>query len=202
MARTVKVAICTPCHGDPRMDFVLSLVGLVTHRLESVDVRLFVIRSSVLPHARNVLVQQAREWGADRLLWIDADMTFPPDALQRLLARDADVIGANYRRRHGNHGPTAFIGQNAVVTTKEKAEAGLVERVSALGLGFCLMRAAIFDRLREPWFLFGYDSGRKLPITEDSFLFANLNAAGVPILLDHGLSWEIGHVGETILTNN
>ncbi|HEY1605070.1 MAG TPA: glycosyltransferase family A protein [Allosphingosinicella sp.] len=195
----MKVAICTPCHGDPKLGFLLSMVGLTNHRIENVDVRLFVVSSAILPQARNVLVAQAREWGADWILWIDADMTFPPDTLSRLLARNVPVVGANCVRRQTGQPSTAYIGQTPVATTEEKVRSGSVEQVSALGLGLCLTNTSIFERLPEPWFLFGYDRDRKIAIGEDSFLFGNLLAAKIPVYVDHAVSWEIGHIAETVL---
>ena len=43
----------------------------------------FVIRAPV-DEARNMLAQRAIEGGYDRVLWIDSDMTFEPDLMERL----------------------------------------------------------------------------------------------------------------------
>ncbi len=36
---------------------------------------------------------------------------------------------------------------------------------------------------------------------EDVFFFNRINEAGIPVYLDHGLSWQIGHLSERMLTN-
>ncbi len=40
--------------------------------------------ASMLPTLRNVLVEDALDWGANYLLWVDADHVFPPECLLRL----------------------------------------------------------------------------------------------------------------------
>jgi hypothetical protein len=99
-----------------------------------------------------------------------------------------------------------------VWTTKEKAEAGEVEEVAHLGLGFCLvdMRAyAILEAKAEAdgkdhyWPLF--DMPVKPDgigcIGEDVRYFRMLREAGIKVFLDHEVSWDLGHLHETILTN-
>jgi hypothetical protein len=48
-----------------------------------------------------------------------------------------------------------------------------------------------------------FDFGRREDgaiVGEDQFFFGKLREAGVPVYLDHGLSWQIGHIGERIHT--
>ncbi|MDB5692329.1 MAG: glycosyl transferase family 2 [Alphaproteobacteria bacterium] len=202
----MKIAICVPIHGDVRGEWSVSLAKLIYHtaRHSDHDLEVFFVESSSIASNRSELVLSAREWGAEAVLWTDADHTFPPDALLRLLAHDKPVVGVNYPRRMDPSLPTASIkngnGYKSVYTTKAKAEASEMERVATLGLGLCLIRMTAFAQLRWPLFQQEMD-GSRLRHGEDVFLFRKLETAGVPVFLDHGLSWHVGHIANHIVTN-
>jgi hypothetical protein len=52
---------------------------------------------------------------------------------------------------------------------------------------------APFDRKRVP--------GTNARMGEDASFFQELREAGVKVYVDHGLSWQIGHIGERVFTN-
>src|ERR1041384_5818212 len=49
--------------------------------------------------ARTFCVQDAMEKGATHIFFIDSDMSFPPDTLERLLAHDKEIVTVEYNRR-------------------------------------------------------------------------------------------------------
>ena len=195
----MKIAICTPVYGDTRAQFTDSLAQLLIHSGRRHDLSYLTFMSSDLAGNRERLAEAALAQGADWLLWIDSDQTFPPDALERLLASGHEVVGCNYARRAFPSGPTArqFRGGawQPLFTDAANAAKGLTEPVHLLGLGLCLVRADVMRRIERPWF-------RLLPPQgEDAYFFEKLHRAGVPVFVDHGLSWAIGHVGQHIFTN-
>jgi hypothetical protein len=219
----VKIALCIPAHRQTESKFTQALTDMVIHTSQAKiiyddepvtpELKLFIVSSSLLPESRNRLVAEALNWDADYMLWMDADHVFPCDALLRLLGRSKLVVGCNYARRHTPTAPTASkYGSDdeceLVWTTKEKAEAGEVEEVAHLGLGLCLidMRAfAILDQQTDGnfWPLFRLDPTENgIRFTgEDVFFFKKLRDAGIPVFLDHALSWEVGHLHEVVLMN-
>ena len=62
--------------------------------------------SSSVAKNREWLSNEAEKIGADWLLWLDSDQTFPADTLLRLLAHGLPLVGANYPQR-GNSRPAA-----------------------------------------------------------------------------------------------
>lgn len=213
----MRLAICTPIHGDPKAAFTESLAALLIHTAKArpdLELKCFFLKSSMLAESRNRLFGQAREWGAQWILWADADQAFPEDGLVALLDRDRLVVGCNYPRRSIPTGPSAAaLDGTPLYTTAEKARDGQIEEVLTLGLGFCLVSMAVVAKLerlalergkKTLWPLFfmemrpdeaGFDS-------EDTYFFRKLRAAGVPAFVDHGLSWRIGHVHDIILTHD
>lgn len=181
-----------------------------------IEFETFVVSCSLLPESRNRLVVEALHWEADYMLWMDADHVFPCDALLRLLSRSKLVVGCNYARRFSPTSPTASRhnddGVELVWTTQEKADAEEVEKVSHLGLGFCLVDMRVYALLDDKataegkehfWPLFtipAKEDGIGC-IGEDVSYFKLLRDAGVDIYCDHALSWSVGHLSDCILTN-
>lgn len=224
----MKLAICIPCYGDPKAKFMQSLVAMLAHTLTvklldeqgeplPVQVETFIVTSSMLVENRHRLVGEALAWNADYMLWLDADHTFPHDTFCRLWAHNLPIVGCNYPRRCSPTGPTAAVlGEDGIprvlYTTQEKAEAGEVEPVAHLGFGVCLVNMKVFDRLQAhaeengdgnflPLFEMAATQTRTGTVGEDVFFFRKLKEAGIVPFVDHALSWEVGHITETVLTN-
>jgi hypothetical protein len=92
----MKIAICTPCYLNTTADYSYSLAKMLL-RTSAFSINyngaptvpefeIFIWGSSLLPVVRNTLARKAVDWGANYLLWIDADHAFPDDALLRLLS--------------------------------------------------------------------------------------------------------------------
>lgn len=228
----MKVALCIPCYGDPKGKFVQCLADMIVHTKDAnltgpdgerldVELRTFIVSSSILTESRHRLVAEAVLWGADFMLWMDADHVFPADALCRLWSRNRAVIGCNYGRRCSPTAPTAAKivtddadedHKNLVYTTLAKAEADEVEEVSHLGFGLCLVNMRVFDLLQAhaetqgkdsflPLFQFVSKEDGTGVIGEDVFFFRKLGEAGVKVFCDHALSWEVGHLADHIIFN-
>ena len=133
----MRVAICIPTRGEMKTQTVLSLIGLRPPPDVQVTITAWTSSSIVLNRGR--LLARAREEGADYILWIDSDQTFPPDTVQRLLSHSLPFVGANIPKRSPPFLPTAIKGGKRLYTTKEKARAKLVEPVDLMGLGVALV---------------------------------------------------------------
>ena len=211
----MKIAICTPHYADVSADYARCLAKMVLRTIRSdiifngvatiPEIEIFMRRSSVLPRCRNTLTKDAVDWGANFLLWIDGDHSFPEDALLRLLSLNLPVVGVNYARRAKPTWPTAVsLDGELIWTTQELAASGEVVQVRHLGLGFCLVDMTVIHALQEvPGPLFSLEMvGDGLEVVaEDVFFLRRVNEAGFGVYLDHGLSWHIGHVHERLVTN-
>ncbi|HEY0419586.1 MAG TPA: hypothetical protein VGC80_08710 [Acetobacteraceae bacterium] len=197
----MKIAICIPCHRDTKARFTHALAGMAIHAAREIpDEIKTILAQGPLLEVREGLVHAARGWGADWILWLDADHTFPNETLVRLLGHGKDVVACNYPRRAGAPEPVAQRNGRLVQTTEALARRGAVEPVDAVGLGICLMRASVFDRLDPPYFQLELKPDGSGYVSEDFTLFRRLKRAGVTPYVDHGLSWKIGHIGDLILT--
>lgn len=224
----VKIAICIPVYGDTKGKFTQSLVNAVIFALGaqiensdgervSLEIEVFMVSCSMLTESRHRLLAEAIAWGADHMLCLDADHTFPADTIVRLLSHNLPIVGCNYPRRFTPTAPTAAFADDEgtsrlLYTTQEKAEAGLVEPCAHLGFGVLLINMRVFDALQHyaeengdgnflPLFKFEPTENKVGMIGEDVFFFRKLAEAGIRPFVDHRLSWEVGHIFEVILTN-
>lgn len=222
----MKVAICTPYHGDVTAEFAFSLAEMAMRSVRSAvrrgertgtpEIRIFALTASRLARGRNQIMTEAVAWGAEFQLWLDADQSFPDDTLLRLLSLDVLVVGANYPRRALPTGPTASRhkggrSKELVFSTAEALQQGPLERVDTMGLGCCLLDLTIMPLLEQRAREAGEPSVYPLfadvsapdpldDIGEDAFFFRRLKRAGVPVYVDHWLSRRVGHVTRRILT--
>lgn len=225
----MKIAICIPCYGDTKAKFTQSLATMIIHTGQAnivdqsdapvrVEMEVFMVSCSMLTESRHRLVAEALAWGADYMLCLDADHTFPADTLVRLLGHGLPVVGCNYARRFTPTAPTAAVhasdddDKGLLYTTLGKAEAGIVEECAHLGFGVLLIDMRIFDALQAhaeangdgnflPLFKFVETENKIGMVGEDVFFFRKLAEAGVRPFVDHRLSWEVGHIFEVVLWN-
>ena len=217
----MKVAVCIPRYGDAKGDFAISLAQMLVHSMAAgggrLEIEIFSISSSDLPQSRTDLLTEAMAWQARYLLWLDTDHVFPRDSLLRLIGHGLPVVGCNYPRRIEPTGPVAARldpdGRwQHVWTTEALARRGAVEEVAHVGLGLCLIDMTVFRQVQAHvekgvgWANWAPFDRKLLPGTssrmgEDASFFQELREAGVKIYVDHGLSWQVGHIAERVLTN-
>ena len=81
----MKTLIAIPCMDYLEADFVESLTELILHTTKC-DVEVKLLKASLVYDARNQLSKYVLEKGGyDFVLWLDSDMTFEPDLLDRLM---------------------------------------------------------------------------------------------------------------------
>ena len=105
----------------------------------------FVTGSAYIHIARDQCVQEFRDSGADRLVFIDSDVAWEPGALLKIALAKQDFVGGCYRFKRDVEGyPVEWLQDRAELWADP--ETGLLE-VSALPGGFLSLSRAVFDRL-------------------------------------------------------
>ena len=81
----MKTLIAIPCMDYQESDFVECLTNLLA-RYDEDEVEVKYLKASLVYDARNQLTKYALDKGCyDYVLWLDSDMTFKPDLLDRLM---------------------------------------------------------------------------------------------------------------------
>ncbi len=151
----------------------------------------FLLRQSCdIVSNRTWLVQEAIKKGGTHILFVDADMVFPAYTITQLLSRDKDIIGVRYNKRKF---PLEQLAQPLLEGFTNENEP---YQVKSMGFGVVLIKLSVFEKLAQPYFNFGRDSGGKLVLGEDVWFINTARDAGIYSWVDPSL--KIGHSGEYI----
>lgn len=192
----MKTMIAVPCMDTMATEFVKSLVflrpvGEVCHS--------FTV-STLCDIARNTLAKQAAMSDCDRVLWLDSDMVFTPDLLERLSddMEGREFVCGLYSTRKQPYHPTIYKEISVV-----KTESGLmpkasvyddypkdsVFRVCAAGFGAVLMTTDLIRKVGER---FGLPFERVTGFGEDLSFCMRVAEMGIPMYCDSRI--KLGHL--------
>lgn len=160
-----KIMIATPCFGglltQGYVESIIKLIHFAGH--QGFEVRLALLgHDALITRSRNTLVSAFLDHpDMTHLMFIDADISFEPEAVGRLLAFDEDVVGgayplkvANWREgaaREALYGETPALAQLDYVGTL--CEGAHLERRDGFataiyaGTGFLLIRRNVIEQL-------------------------------------------------------
>ncbi len=208
-----KVFICNINPGEVKSLFVESLMALIFHdrqhwqRVHSFQMMTF---GPSLGVGRNVLVDGFLKTDADWMLMIDSDMSFPPDALDRLaLHADKDkrpIVGGLCVSKDNKPVIKKWVTAYAMANAEFLPTDGQVVRVDATGAAFLLVHRSALEKMREKaqplqpyWFGDMCMGGKDRQVLgEDTGFCARAGLAGIPIYVVRGVG--IGHEKTVIFT--
>lgn len=197
-----KIHISIPCLDNIKADTVASLLTWTqrTRLNYSLDIQ----QNTYVHYARNKAVWQAVNQKATHLMFIDSDMGFPADGVEKLLARNKDIIGGLYfgrlqpfpvvKVKHPKLNGLA--NPDSIPDTKDPME------VLAVGTGFMLINMDVFKKIDAPFFFhatpeqFGLDP-MPFPhneIGEDVAFCLKARSAGFKVWVDPSI--QLTHIGE------
>lgn len=195
-----KTFIAVPCMDSVPAQFAHSLATLARYDDTVVAFQI----GSLVYTSRNNLARQALASGAQYILWLDSDMVFPPDLLQRLMRHmddpSVDFVTAVYYRRSMPYTPVLYNKMEMVDDVCEFEETlDLPDHpfeVAGCGFGGVLMRmnVAIDVAAKNDGRMFDPLIGAG----EDLSFCWRARKCGHKILCDPSI--QMGHVGHTIIT--
>lgn len=199
----MKIFIAIPTMESVPVQFLGSMLQL---RRNDLEIKFGIETGSLVYNARNNLARQAVKAEADWVLWLDSDMVFDPDLLDKMLAvcveNDIDFLTALCFRRKPPYTPCLFErldvrkdGKGASYTALLSVPEGRF-RVEGCGLAGVLMStdvlisvAAKFNgAMFDPMYGFG----------EDVAFCWRARQCGYDIWCDSSI--EMGHVGQCVVT--
>jgi hypothetical protein len=170
--RQKKLFIATPMYGGKNdglyMKSALDLQAFLLHH--GIENRFsFLFNESLIPRARNYLVDEFLRSGYTHLLFIDSDIEFDPNDILALLILDKDIIGAPYPKKSINWGaikaaiikdPNIPAGEleklvgeyvfNPIPGTKEFKVTEPLE-VMEIGTGYMMVKREVFLKFKEEY---------------------------------------------------
>lgn len=199
----MKTLICVPAMDQVQTLFLTSLLDL--KKPEGTEV--CISSSSLVYDARNKLAEKALKGRYDRVLWLDSDMVFEPDLMERLgkhLDEGKEMVCGLFFTRKIPVVPCVYsrcelVQQDGVwVPTLEAAEDHGPEpfEVAACGFGAVMMTTDVIRRVAERDFPFS-----PLPGFGEDFSFClRARDLGTKIWCDPSI--KVGHVGISIINED
>lgn len=147
----------------------------------------FFARGLPLPLTRTNLVKDALKAECKWIFFLDSDVILPSNALNTLLSHGLPICSGLYRahKREGfSYAVWMKVGENQYAPVGEWV--GTLIPVDVTGLGCCLIRSEVFQRVPEPWFEWG-------DISEDFYFFEKAKKHGFQCVIDTSI--KCSHVG-------
>lgn len=188
-----RVALCVPSMDTWMADTAMAFGAAMAVAAARYGIIPINQKSSYIHQARNMIADIAlNQAKAEWLMWFDADMVWPPETLEILMAHGKDIVGTDYRRRKPPFSRIGhFVGEDPGPDGK-----GLHE-MSLLPHGVLLVRAEVYRRLNFPWYELRYLSPHHEGLDgEDAFFCRNAREAGFKIWCDLDLTKRVSHIGE------
>lgn len=208
------VMVGLPHYGKIPMEFMLSYLDMTLNIKSSDNVEIMMTNccGSRISSNRNNLAMLAKRKGATHIMFIDTDMIFPSDGLQRLLSHQKDIVCATTCKRGDEDGNPigSAIPQEGNNTGKAQVKAGLIE-MSLVGSCFMLIKMDVFEKIGMAGHLDRFLGKKSIPpyyeppnydagdaFGEDITFCKLAREAGYRIWVDYQLSIELGHLGDKV----
>lgn len=183
----MKIAIGIPTNRLIKPRTAHSLLRLIAHSKNNYEI-LVSTRGYNTSENRNWIATKAVNSGCSHLLFIDDDMIFPEDTLERLLAHDKDIVGAVYN--------TKYEVQMPVVEYLDDQRPTELFKCGAIGTGCLLIKTEVFRKVPQIWFNYVWNPNGSVKMSHDWLFCHKAREYGYDIWADPTL--EVKHIGEYV----
>jgi len=146
---------------------------------------------------RNLIADWAQYY--DYLLSVDSDIVLPKDALTKMLAADKDIVSGIYIQRiPGTHTIEIFEdtpGGGVDHISWDKLYGKPLTQVAGCGMGACLIKGKVFDKLEYPHFYYQSSIDFAHTVSEDVYFCKKARENGFEIWADPSIICD--HIGQT-----
>ena len=182
MAMNPRVLIGVPCGETLHSRTAFSLFNLRGKATLEIQI------SADIAQNRNRLVERALHGDYTHLLFVDSDMFFAPDTLERMLAHDKDILGLACNRRKL---PLESVVKPLKVEDENKPLPTKLFEAKSVGTGMLLIKTDVLKTLTHPIFDFQYRNGKRFG--EDVLFCEKAREAGYQIWVDPTI--PVNHIG-------
>ncbi len=191
-----RVMLGIPTGDFIRMNTVMTLLSLV---LKNRDIKGVTIEHGPYIHInRDNIILKALKTDYTHVFFVDTDVCFNSQVLERLLMRDKDIVGGIYNFKKLPIEPIIrmadkdgnFIPGNTEDLPKD------IFKAAALGTGCMLIKIDVFRKIKRPWFFHEKWDDENEGMGEDIWFCTRAHEAGYDVWADPSVS--IGHVANTV----
>ena len=202
-----RTLIAVPCLDMMHTDFVISLTGL----RHDGNVKFVYCASSLVYDSRNSLARRAIIENYDRVLWLDSDMKFDTDLLQKLSAdldQGLDMVSGLYITRKPPIKPCIFekVGYDHIEDSMEvkpfaksyyEYPKNQLFEIEACGFGAVLMNTSLMKEVEQNY---GLPFAPVIGFGEDISFCLRVKELGKKMYCDSRV--KVGHVGNYVFTED
>ena len=198
----MKTIIAIPCMDMVHTEFVRSLVSM---RYVG-EIQFCFTECSLIYQARTALCKMAMDAGADYVLWLDSDVVFQPDLMERLMEdiQGRDMVTAVYHARKAPFRPviwktirTGLMPTDAQVEQYDDYPTDGLFEIEGCGFGAVLMKTGVIRDVAET---FHQTFAPVTGLGEDLSFCVRARSCGYKIWCDPAL--QIGHKGAMIINQD
>lgn len=197
-----KVMVAIPTRSHIQIGLLTALIDWIQN-----GAALVLETAILIDNARNKLTRVFLNSDKDYLLFVDSDIAPPPEALQRLIDHDKDVITGYHNVVHEYKdglpviipSSSEVLEVNADNTINRKLcerNKGLVQ-VQGAATSFMLIKRKVFKDWKRPWFKMLWNEEHTNFIGEDYWFCIEARKRGFEVWTDTDL--EVKHVKEMML---
>lgn len=202
----MKTLLAIPCMDMVHTGFMKSLLMMS----KVGEIGFSIISSSLIYDARNSLAKHAIDGGFDRVLWLDSDMEFQPDLLERLSedmeTENCDIIGGLYFTRKQPTIPVVYqkVGYFHSDEDDTVSPAALsyyeypkdqIFPCEGIGFGAVLVKTDLIKKVQEKY---GLPFSPILGFGEDLSFCMRARDVGGKVCCDSRI--KVGHIGQYIFS--
>lgn len=203
----MKTLIAIPCMDMVHTNFLKSILGM----RKVGEVQFQISCSSLIYDARNGLVKRAIEGNFDRILWLDSDMDFDPDLMERLSAdmdEGREYVSALFFKRKAPIKPCIYSelaymrnpdngNLTPIAVCLEDYPQDQLFEIAASGMAATMMTVDLARRVQEK---FGQPFSPQLGFGEDLSFCGRAKQVGARMWCDSRI--KVGHVGMGVISES
>lgn len=187
--KTVLIAVPTDKYVEP--ETFKSIYDLNVPN--GYEVHFQIATGTQVDQIRNLIADWATRF--DYLFAVDADMSFAPDTLERLLSHDKDVVSGLYiQRKPGQHILEIYRNGRNVPYSDIKGK-GLVE-IDGCGFGCVLVKSEVIRAIGYPQFVYKSALDHAYTVSEDTYFCSKATQLGFKVWADTTI--KCGHHGASV----
>jgi GT2 family glycosyltransferase len=187
-----KILIAIPCNRTILVPTAASIIGVSRSKVYESDVK---FEESIYVHNnRNRLVEAAKDYS--HIFFVDHDVVFGDDTIERLLAYDKDVISGVYNYRHLPLRPILWqkTPQGEMYNIIPEMMPKSLFKCWGVPGGCLLIKMEVFEKLKKPYFEFYHDKEGRV-MSEDLVFCEKLEKAGIDRFVAPEV--KVAHIGDS-----
>lgn len=200
------IAVCLPNKGRLTTEFVeRTWIPIRFQKTEDFDIIWFLNKTYSITVARNSMVEDAIKAGADYIMWIDDDIIVENmevlQAVRLLFHTGAEISSGLYRAKQVTGFnfcawiKTGQVGESVSYAPVSKwTEGANWLSVDAVGHGFCLVKADVYNRMKGPWYVWN----TKAENSED-FSFCRRAKEELGLEIKVATDIHLSHLGDLVI---